>query len=63
MRNKADAYLLEHKIHGFLGDELGFERGEEDPCIYMRKDGARIVLIPLYVGDRLIAASNMEQIL
>ncbi len=48
------------KLNSFLTESLHFQSSPYDPCLYVfNKDGKK-ALISLYVGDLLLASSDLE---
>lgn len=39
---------------------LGLTRSDMDPCIYFRKEGAKLLIVAIYVDDILIFANNEQ---
>jgi len=51
------------KINSVLSGELGFQRAEGDPCLYVKHEANGVMMIALYVDDLLLAAKSRSQIL
>ena len=50
------------KIHDFLVNELKFKSSPNDPCLYTRHEGSKILILALYVDDLLIAGNSKSDI-
>lgn len=50
------------KIHSVLSGDLGFERSDGDPCLYVREDNEGTMIIALYVDDFLLAAKSTVKV-
>ena len=50
------------KIHSVLANELGFQRSDGDPYLYVRHNDEGVMMIALYVDDLLLAAKTMRQV-
>ena len=51
------------KIDVFLVQDLGFRSSAHDPCIYIKCEGGKVMIIALYVDDLLLAGNDIEAIL
>ena len=45
------------KLNGFL-KELNLRQMEEDPCVYSKRDGDKILILAVYVDDLIVATNN-----
>jgi len=45
------------KIHGVL-ISLGFKQSEHEPCVYLRIDDGKIVIVALYVDDHFVLSND-----
>lgn len=54
---KQSARCWNEKLHSTLLN-LGFRRGESDPCIYNKQEGELFIFILLYVDDMLVASED-----
>ncbi|GBN36690.1 Retrovirus-related Pol polyprotein from transposon TNT 1-94 [Araneus ventricosus] len=50
-----------HKFHQFM-NKVKFKQSTADPCIFIRKEKARKIIICLYVDDLLIAWSDPDEV-
>lgn len=54
---KQSARCWNEKIHSSL-IELGFRRGQADPCLYTKQVGEKFIFILLYVDDMLVSCED-----
>ena len=50
------------KIHDFLIRERKFKSSSNDPCLYIRHEDSKVLLVALYADDLLIASKSKSDI-